>query len=209
MLLDSHSEAKRAWPDTKTHVYTWLQTGQANKKKEAIMPILPYNGIWPTIAEDVFIAPGAMVIGNVTIHEGGSIWYNAVVRGDSAPIVIGRRTNVQDNCTLHVDADAPLTIGEECTLGHGAIVHGATVGNHVLVGMNAAVLSHAQVGSNTIIGACALVGERKSMPQGVLAVGVPAKVMRNLSEAEQENIVNSAAGYCERASTHRESLKSL
>ncbi len=173
------------------------------------MPILPYNGIWPTIADDVFIAPGAMVIGNVTIHEGASIWYNAVVRGDSAPIVIGRRTNVQDNCTLHVDADAPLTIGEECTLGHGAIVHGATVGNHVLVGMHAAVLSHAQVASNTIIGACALVGERKSIPQGVLAVGVPAKVMRNLSEAEQENIVNSAAGYFERASTHRESLKSL
>ena len=173
------------------------------------MPILPYKGIWPTIAGDVFIAPGAMVIGNVTIHEGASIWYNAVVRGDSAPIVIGRRTNVQDNCTLHVDADAPLTIGEECTLGHGAIVHGATVGNHVLVGMHAAVLSHAQIGSNTIIGACALVVERKSIPQGVLAVGVPAKVMRNLSEAEQENIVNSAADYCERAIAHRESLKSL
>ena len=173
------------------------------------MPILPYKGIWPTIADDVFIAPGAMVIGNVTIHEGASIWYNAVVRGDSAPIVIGRRTNVQDNCMLHVDADAPLTIGEECTLGHGAIVHGATVGNHVLVGMHAAVLSHAQVGSNTVIGACALVGERKSLPEGVLAVGIPAKVMRNLSESEQENIVNSAAGYCERASTHRESLKSL
>ncbi len=173
------------------------------------MPILPYKGIWPTIAEDVFIAPGAMVIGNVTIHEGASIWYNAVVRGDSAPIVIGRRTNVQDNCTLHVDADAPLTIGEECTLGHGAIVHGATVGDRVLVGMNAAVLSHAQVGSNTIIGACALVGERKSIPQGVLAVGVPAKVMRNLTEAEQENIVTSATGYCERAIEHRESLKGL
>ena len=173
------------------------------------MPILPYEGIWPTIAGDVFIAPGAMVIGNVTIHEGASIWYNAVVRGDSAPIVIGRRTNVQDNCTLHVDADAPLTIGEECTLGHGAIVHGATVGNHVLVGMNASVLSHAQVGSNTIIGACALVGERKSIPEGVLAVGVPAKVTRDLSEAEQENIVNSAAGYWERARAHRESLKSL
>src|SRR6266436_6130881 len=79
---------------------------QANKKKEEIMPILPYKGIWPTIAEDVFIAPGAAVIGNVTIREGASIWYNAVLRGDSAPIVIGRRTNIQDNCTLHVDDDA-------------------------------------------------------------------------------------------------------
>src|SRR6266516_5078167 len=157
---------------TATISVEYVVTNKTGKtKKEAIMPILPYNGIWPTIADDVFIAPGAMVIGNVTLHEGASIWYNAVVRGDSAPIVIGRRTNVQDNCTLHVDADAPLTIGEECTLGHGAIVHGATVGDRVLVGMNAAVLSHAQVGSNTIIGACALVGERKSIPQGVLAVG--------------------------------------
>src|ERR1051326_4383879 len=134
------------------------------------MPIFPFQGVWPDIAEDVFIAPGAMIIGDVTIGAGASIWYNAVVRGDSAPIVVGRRTNVQDNCTLHVDADAPLTIGEECTLGHGAIVHGATVGNHVLVGMNAVVLSHAEVGSNTIIGACALVGESKKKPEGVLAV---------------------------------------
>jgi carbonic anhydrase/acetyltransferase-like protein (isoleucine patch superfamily) len=172
------------------------------------MPILPYKGIMPNIAEDVFIAPGAMVIGDVTIHEGASVWYNAVVRGDSAPIVIGRRTNIQDNCTLHVDADAPLTIGEECTVGHGAIVHGAAVGDRVLVGMNAVVLSHAQVGSNTIIGACALVGEGKSIAQGVLAVGVPAKVVRNLTEAEQENILNGATDYCERAIAHKESLKS-
>ena len=172
------------------------------------MPVLPYKGVWPVIAEDVFIAPGAMVIGDVTIHEGASVWYNAVVLGDSAPIVIGRRTNIQDNCTLHVDADAPLTIGEECTVGHGAVVHGAAVGDRVLVAMNAVVLSHAQVGSNTIIGACALVGEGKSIAQGVLAVGVPAKIVRNLTEAEQENIVNGAAGYCERAIAHKESLKS-
>src|SRR5207253_10839920 len=129
------------------------------------MPILPYKGVMPTIAEDVFVAPGAMVIGNVTIEQGASIWYNSVIRGDTAPIVIGRRTNIQDNCTLHVDADAPLTIGDECTIGHGAIVHGAAVGDRVLVGMNAVVLSHAQVGSNTIIGACALVGEGKSIAQ--------------------------------------------
>jgi|SRR5712691_4156077 len=166
------------------------------------MPVLPYKGKWPTIEENVFIAPGAMVIGHVTIREGASIWYNAVVRGDVAPIVIGHRTNIQDNCTLHVDADAPLTIGDECTIGHGAVVHGATVGDHVLVGIHAVVLSHAQVSSNTIIGACALVGERKSIPEGVLAVGVPAKIVRNLSEAEMEHIVSSASGYCERAAEH-------
>ncbi|HBE24151.1 MAG TPA: gamma carbonic anhydrase family protein, partial [Ktedonobacter sp.] len=146
------------------------------------MPVYPYKGVWPTIGEDVFVAPGAMIIGNVTIHEGASIWYNAVVRADSAPIVIGRRTNIQDNCTLHVDADAPLTIGEECTIGHGAVVHGATLGDRVLVAMNAVVLSHAHVDSETIIGACALVGEHKVIPGGVLTVGVPAKVMRDLTE---------------------------
>jgi len=161
----------------------------------------------PTIADDVFIAPGAMVIGNVTIHEGASIWYNAVVRGDSAPIVIGRRTNIQDNCTLHVDADAPLTIGEECTIGHGAVIHGATLGDHVLVAIHAVVLSHAQVEANTIIGACALVGEHKHIPGGVLALGVPAKVVRNLTEAEQEHLVTSAVDYCERAIAHKEALR--
>lgn len=171
------------------------------------MPMFPFQGVWPTLAENVFIAPGAMVIGNVTIHEGASIWYNTVVRGDSAPIVIGRNTNIQDNCTLHVDSDAPLIIGEECTVGHGAVVHGATVGDRVLIGMNAVVLSHAQVGSSTIIGACALVGERKSIPENVLAVGVPAKVVRQLSETDQQGIRESAAGYCERARLHREAIE--
>jgi carbonic anhydrase/acetyltransferase-like protein (isoleucine patch superfamily) len=171
------------------------------------MPILPYNGVWPTIAEDVFIAPGAAVIGNVTIREGASIWYNAVVRGDSAPIVIGRRTNIQDNCTLHVDADAPLTIGDECTVGHGAVVHGATVGNHVLVAMNAVVLSHAKVGSNTIIGASTLVGEHKNIPEGVLAVGVPARVLRELNEEERERIRFGVEQYSRLATGHIQATK--
>lgn len=170
------------------------------------MPILPYNGITPTIAEGVFIAPGAMVIGDVTIHEEASIWYNTVIRGDVGPIVIGRRTNIQDNCTLHGDADAHLTIGEECTVGHGAVVHGATVGDRVLIGMKAVVLSHARVDASTIIGACALVSEHKHIPEGVLAVGVPAKVVRKLSGEEQAHIVISATGYCERARQHQHSL---
>ena len=170
------------------------------------MPILPYKGVMPTIAEDVFIAPGAMVIGNVTIEQGANIWYNAVVRGDTAPIVIGRRTNIQDNCTLHVDADAPLTIGDECIIGHGAIVHGATLGHNVLVAMSAVVLSHAQVGSNTIIGACTLVGEHKIIPGGVLAVGIPATVKRDLTDAERQNLLTRAEGYYQRAIEHRESL---
>jgi gamma-carbonic anhydrase len=171
------------------------------------MPVFPFQGVWPTIADDVFIAPGAVIIGNVTIHEGASIWYNAVVRGDVAPIVIGRNTNIQDNCTLHVDADAPLTIGDDCTVGHGAVVHGATIEQHVLIGMKAAVLSHARVGSNTIIGASALVAEHKYIPEGVLAIGVPARVARPLTAAESEKIITSADGYAERGRLHKASLE--
>jgi carbonic anhydrase/acetyltransferase-like protein (isoleucine patch superfamily) len=169
------------------------------------MPIYPYKSIWPTIEDNVFIAPGAMVIGDVTIREGASIWYNTVIRGDTAPIVIGRRTNVQDNCTLHVDPGSPLTIGDQCTIGHGAVVHGATVGDQVLVGMKAVVLNHAQIGSRTIIGACTLVGEHKNIPGGVLILGIPAKYVRELSEAELEHIVTSAEGYYERSLEHKKS----
>jgi gamma-carbonic anhydrase len=170
------------------------------------MPILPYKGVMPTIEENVFIAPGAMVIGDVTIREGASVWYNTVIRADTAPIVIGRHTNIQDNCTLHVDPGSPLTIGDECTIGHGAIVHGATLGDQVLVGMKAVVLNHAQIGSRTIIGACTLVGEHKDIPEGVLMLGIPAKFARELTEAELEHIVSSAKGYYERALEHKKSI---
>lgn len=168
------------------------------------MPIFPYKGVWPTVADDVFIAPGATVIGNVTIGEGASIWYNAVVRGDSASITIGRRTNIQDNCTLHVDADAPLVIGEDCTIGHNAVIHGATVGDRVLVGMSAVILSHAHIGSDSIVGACALVNEHKQIPEKVLTLGIPAKVVRPLKESELEHLQESADGYCLRAQDHKE-----
>ena len=172
------------------------------------MTILPYKGVWPTIADDVFLAPGVVIIGNVTIHEGASIWYNTVVRGDGAPIVIGLRTNIQDNCTLHVDADAPLTIGDECTIGHNAVVHGATLGNRVLVGINAVVLSHAEIGAETILGASALVSEHKRIPGGVLAIGIPAQVKRELNEAEREHLASSAEGYYNRALEHKRSIES-
>lgn len=170
------------------------------------MPVLPFEGKMPSIADDVFIAPGAMVIGDVTIHAGASIWYNAVLRGDTAPIVIGPRSNIQDNCTLHTDADAPLTIGADCTIGHNVVVHGATLDDRVLIGMNAVVLSHAHVGAETIIGACALVSEHKEIPAGVLAVGIPAKIVRNLSENERTDILNSSGTYQQRAGAHRRSL---
>jgi carbonic anhydrase/acetyltransferase-like protein (isoleucine patch superfamily) len=167
------------------------------------MPILPYQGKWPTIAPDAFIAEGAMIIGDVTIGEGASVWYNAVVRGDIAPIRIGRRTNIQDNCTLHVDEGAPCVIGDECSLGHGAVVHGATLGNRVLIAMNAVVLSRAEIGSETIIGACALVGEHKQLPGGSLYVGIPAKALRVLSVSERADLPERAARYYRYAGEHR------
>jgi carbonic anhydrase/acetyltransferase-like protein (isoleucine patch superfamily) len=169
------------------------------------MPVLPFQGVWPQIAEDVFIADGAMVIGNVTIEAGASIWYNAVVRGDTAPIRIGAGSNIQDNCTLHVDPDAPCTIGAGCTIGHNAIVHGCTLDDHVLVGINAVVLSHARVGSETIIGASALVGEHKEIPGGTLALGVPAKAIRDLTPAERTGIADSARRYQRYAQSHQRS----
>jgi len=167
------------------------------------MPVLPYQGKWPTIAPDVFIAEGALVIGDVTIGEGSSVWYNAVLRGDIAPISIGCHTNIQDNCTLHVDVGAPCVIGDECSIGHGAVVHGATLGNRVLIAMNAVVLSRAEIGSETIIGACALVGEGKQMPGGSLYVGIPAKVLRALNEAERADLADRAARYYRYAAEHR------
>ncbi len=167
------------------------------------MPVLPYKGKWPKIAPDVFIAQGAMVIGDVTIGEGSSVWYNAVIRGDTAPITIGRRTNIQDTCTVHVDGDAPCVIGDECSLGHGAVVHGATLGDRVLVAMNAVVLSHASVGSESIVGACALVSEGKQLPGGMVYLGVPARPARPLSEAERADLSGRAARYVRYAAEHR------
>jgi carbonic anhydrase/acetyltransferase-like protein (isoleucine patch superfamily) len=166
------------------------------------MPILPYKGILPKIAEGVFIAPGAVIIGDVTIHEGASVWFNAVIRGDSAPIVIGPHSNIQDNCTLHADPGAPVTIGSYCTIGHNAIVHGATLGDHVLVGMGAIVLNHAVVGSNTILGASALVSEHKLVPEGSLAIGIPAKVVRPLNENERLMLSISADNYSKKAADY-------
>ncbi|GHO43695.1 gamma carbonic anhydrase family protein [Ktedonospora formicarum] len=172
------------------------------------MPVIGLNGSKPHIAKNVFIAPGAMIIGDVTIQEGASIWYNAVIRGDTAPIIIGPRTNIQDNCTLHVDADAPLTIGADCTIGHNAVVHGATLEDHVLVGMHATILSHARIGAETIIGAQALVSEHKEIPGSTLALGIPAKVVRPLKAEEYAQIRSSAVHYGERARQHKQAIES-
>lgn len=149
------------------------------------------------IAKSVFLAPGAQVVGDVKIGENSSVWYNAVLRGDTNPIIIGENTNVQDNAVLHVNRNRGLFIGDNVTIGHGAIVHGCTVGNNVLIGMGSVILDGVEIGENCIIGAGALVTTSKVIPEGSLVYGNPAKVIRMLTEEEKESISVSARSYCE------------
>ena len=170
------------------------------------MPILPYRGVWPKIAADAFIAPTATVVGDVTIESGASIWFGAVIRAESTPAHIGARSNVQDNCTIHTDDDAPVIIGEDCSLGHNAVVHGATLGDRVLVGMHATVLNNASVASDCIIAAGALVAEGKRIESGQLVMGMPGKSVRPLTGAERERILTGVRHYQQFAADYRSAL---
>ena len=146
--------------------------------------ISSYRGISPEIDPSVFLAETSVVVGDVQIGPESSVWYGAVVRGDESPIRIGRGSCVQDNCVLHCDENSPMVIGDNVTIGHGAIVHGATIGNNVLIGMGAIVLNGASVGDNTIIGAGAVVKENAVIPENVLVVGVPGKVVKTLGDEQ-------------------------
>lgn len=157
--------------------------------------IYPYRGVWPTIAESAYIAPGAIIIGDVTISEECVILTGAVLRGDNAPIVVERGANVQENATVHVDPGAPARIGEYCVIGHNAIVHGSTIGPGSLVGMHATVLNHAEVGARSIIGAAALIAEGTIVPPQTMMLGLPAKPRREVTDAEAAGIRASAEGY--------------
>src|SRR3954447_6909229 len=170
------------------------------------MPVYPYRGVWTTIADDAFIAPTAVLIGDVTVAAGASVWFGAVVRGDVAPIRIGARSNVQDNCVLHADEGIPCDIGADCTLGHGAIVHGATIADHTLIGMRATVLNGAEVGAGCILAAGTVIPEGKRIEPGQLVMGVPGKVVRAISEAERERIYDGVEHYAERAQEYRRML---
>jgi len=144
--------------------------------------IMEYKGVMPEISPEAFIAHSADIIGDVKIAADASVWFGAVVRGDEAPIVIGEGTNVQDNCVLHCDHGSDMIIGKNVTIGHGSIVHGATIGDNVLIGMGAIVLDKAVIGDNCIIGAGAVVKERAEIPANSMVVGVPGKIIRTLDE---------------------------
>lgn len=143
-----------------------------------------------------WVAKNATVIGDVKIDEGVSVFFNSVIRGDSDEITIGSNTNVQDNCTLHCDEGYPLQIGSYVTIGHQAIVHGAIIHDHVMIGMGSIIMNGAIVESNCIIGAGALVSEGMHIPQGSIAVGMPAKIVKATSDKQREKILNSATHYC-------------
>jgi carbonic anhydrase/acetyltransferase-like protein (isoleucine patch superfamily) len=155
----------------------------------------------PNVAADAFVAETAVVLGNVSIGAGASIWFNAVLRGDKDRIVIGARTNVQDNVTVHLDPGAPAIVGDGVTIGHNAIVHGCTIEDNCLIGMGSTVMSGARIGRDSIVGAHALVTEGKEFPPGSLIVGVPAKVVRELTPEQVDGIRRSALGYYEHSRT--------
>ncbi|WP_319561567.1 gamma carbonic anhydrase family protein [Marispirochaeta sp.] len=150
-----------------------------------------------------FIAENATVTGNVRIEKDASVWYGASVRGDFAPIVIGESSNIQDNSSVHVDGDAPVSIGKGVTIGHNAVIHGCTIEDDCLIGMGAIILNRAVIGEGSIIGAGALVTEGKVIPPRSLAVGAPARVMREVSEDELQRVKENAASYADMARRHK------
>lgn len=149
----------------------------------------------PVVAEDAFVAKNTTVMGNVILKDETSVYFGAVLRAEEATITVGRGTNIQDNCVLHVDKDAPMTIGENCTIGHGAILHGCTIEDNTLIGMGAIVLNGAQIGCNCLIAAGALVTQGSVIPDGSLVMGSPAKVKRPMTEDEIEGNRAAAEGY--------------
>jgi carbonic anhydrase/acetyltransferase-like protein (isoleucine patch superfamily) len=158
----------------------------------------------PQVDDGAFAAPTSVVIGEVTLHAGASVWYGAVLRADCGPIVIGADSNVQDNCTLHVDPGFPISVGERVSIGHNAVVHGATVEDDCLIGMGATVLNGAVIGAGSLVAAQALVPQGMRVPPGSLVAGVPAKVKRELTPEEREVITLNGTMYADLARAHRE-----
>jgi carbonic anhydrase/acetyltransferase-like protein (isoleucine patch superfamily) len=166
--------------------------------------ILPYGGKMPDVVRAAFVAPGAFVIGDVTLGADASIWYHTTVRGDINWIRIGRRTNIQDGCVLHVDSgEWPTLVGDEVTVGHRAVLHGCTVEDRCLIGMGAIVLNGAVIGASSIVAAGAVVLEGRHIPPRSLVAGIPAQIVRKLDASVDREFLRSADHYVELAAAHR------
>ncbi len=160
----------------------------------------------PEIHPSAWVADSAQVIGSIHLAENASVWYGAVLRGDNDRITVGRNSNVQDGSVLHVDTGTPLLIGDDVTVGHQVMLHGCSIGNGTLVGIQSVILNGARIGRNSIVGAGALVTEGKEFPDGVLIVGSPAKVLRELTPEQIARVQMSARHYVAQAQLHREQL---
>ena len=165
--------------------------------------IKEFDGIMPEIDESVFVAESADIIGDVKIGKNSSIWYNTVLRGDEHAIRIGENTNIQDGTVIHVGWDVDTVIGDNVTVGHNALVHGCKIGNNSLVGMGAIVLNGAEIGEYCMIAAGALVTQNKKFPDGVLIMGSPANVVRELTDEEKQSLITSADDYYKNAQRHK------
>lgn len=162
------------------------------------------NGHTPQVHEQAWVAPGAVLAGEVSVGAETGIWYACVVRADLAPITLGARTNVQDGSVLHADPGFPATIGDGVTIGHRAVVHGCTVADDVLIGMGAVLMNGVHVGAGSLIAAGAVLTQGTVVPPGSLVAGVPGKVRRELGEAERDSIPLSAAAYVHLLGLHRD-----
>ena len=156
---------------------------------------------------DYYVAPSASLIGSVVLGNDASVWFNCVVRGDNDVITIGANSNVQDASVLHIDSGVPLTLGANVSIGHMVMLHGCTIGDNSLIGINAVVLNHARIGKNCLVGANTLITEGKEIPDGSLVLGSPGRVARSLTEAEIEGIAEIARHYVEKSKQYRTSLR--
>jgi carbonic anhydrase/acetyltransferase-like protein (isoleucine patch superfamily) len=171
--------------------------------------IMNFKGKSPKISETAFIADSANVIGDVEIGDLSSVWFNAVIRGDRNKIKIGNRTSVQDNVVIHANPENGVDIGNDVSVGHGAVLHGCRLENNVLIGMNSTILNGAEIGKNSIVGANALVSEGKKFNENRLIIGVPGKVKRELEKSEIEAIAENAVEYVEFVREYREEMNSI
>ena len=173
------------------------------------MALYRIGDVSPTVAASAYVAPCASVIGNAILAENSSVWFGAILRGDNETISIGIASNVQDGTVMHTDPGFPLTLGANVSIGHQAMLHGCTVGDGSLIGIQAVVLNAAVIGRGCLVGAGAIITERKVFADGTLILGAPAKVVRDLTAEERENILRIAADYAARGAYYRDHLRLL
>ncbi len=173
------------------------------------MALYELDGIAPRVADSAWVADSAQVIGHIALGENASVWFGAVLRGDNELLTIGRDTNVQDGAVLHSDLGSPLTLGEGVTVGHQVMLHGCTVGDNSLIGIQAVILNKARIGRNSIVGAGAVVTEGKEFPDNSLIIGAPAKVVRTLDEAAVAKLRQSAQHYVENGRRYAKGLRKI